>query len=241
MYQAIRTLLIGRHASDLPLLHTILSEISTIDIIASADSLPAAIVALDQFRPDLIVLDSRISVDVVLGILEHIRRPERVIFASIVHEIGFRAFEVKQWRSFLRPIDPPHGEYGVSIAMAEENASYGLRGRKLHEEDPIILSLNGSHHIVKVKSILSISSARHYTFVVAEGGCKGLATKSMTEWEERLPREMFFRIHRNVIINLDYVEQIASSGHSYKVFLKGFKEPVSMSIRSFARIKKQLN
>ncbi len=109
-------------------------------------------------------------------------------------------------------------------------------------DDPIIIKLNERYHVVRVRSILTISSARHYTFVVTTEGYKGIASKSMKDWEDRLPGNMFLRIHRNSIINLEYVEHIVDSHHSsYEVYLKGIDKPVSMSNRCFARIRRQLN
>ncbi len=108
-------MIVGRHFSELSILQSILSEIPTIEIIASAESAAAAFTCLKNCQPELVVLDSRILVEMALEILEHVSQPVRVIFGSVLYGIGFRAFDVREYGSFLHPIDQVGGNAGLSL------------------------------------------------------------------------------------------------------------------------------
>ena len=238
----IRTMIVGRHFSELQALQSILAETGTIEVIDTAESTLEALTRLDERRPELIVLDSKLPVETALEILERIPHSLRVIFGSVLSGIGFRAFDVQDHGSLLHWREQPAEDPVASIQKAKDDGGIYTEARPLTIDDPIILKLNDQYHIVRVRSILSVSSARHYTFVVTAEGYKGIASKSMKEWEVRLPGNVFLRIHRNTIINLEYVEHIVDARHAtYDVYLKGIDKPISMSNRCFARIKRQLN
>jgi two-component system response regulator LytT len=64
----------------------------------------------------------------------------------------------------------------------------------------------------------------------------------MAEWEERLPENSFCRIHRSIIINLEYVGRVEEwFNNSYRVYLKGVDAPFTMSRRYASIIKNRFS
>ena len=54
----------------------------------------------------------------------------------------------------------------------------------------------------------------------------------LKKWEEMLPEEYFFRIHRSTIINVEQIKRIEElNNKTYKVFLKSNEDPLNMSRR----------
>ena len=92
-----------------------------------------------------------------------------------------------------------------------------------------------------MNSIVKISASGAYTEVYTLKGIKVLAHKSMKEWESRLPQNLFVRIHRSTIINIDFIEKMDKwFNYSYRVYLKTFDEPVSISRRYIAAIRERM-
>ncbi len=237
----IRTMLVCRQYTDLPTLQSILAEIHTIELVAFADSTASALSCLLRSRPELIVLDSRMPVEMALEILGKVRDPGRVIFASILCGVGFRAFDVRNHGSLLGSYSRVRETVDSSAQQIAEGTTEA-RVDKLAIDDPIILRLNDKYHVVRVRSILMVSSARHYSFVATVEGNKGISSRSMKDWEDRLPGNTFVRIHRNAIVNLDYIEHIEESPLStYEIKLRGLDKAVPVSNSCFARMKKLLN
>jgi DNA-binding LytR/AlgR family response regulator len=69
-----------------------------------------------------------------------------------------------------------------------------------------------------------------------------LVLKLLSEWEEQLPEKHFARIHRSTIINIEFVERVEKwFNYSFKVHLRGVKEPLTMSRRCAAKLKDKLS
>ena len=69
----------------------------------------------------------------------------------------------------------------------------------------------------------------------------GLVLRSLKDWEMKLPVNYFVRIHRNAIINLEYVDRVEGwFNYSYKVFLKEVDEPLVISRRYAAKLKERM-
>ena len=62
--------------------------------------------------------------------------------------------------------------------------------------------------------------------------------RSLKAWEDRLPEQQFVRIHRESIVNLQYVERIEEWSHeSFHVHLRGIIEPLTLSRRHASRLR----
>ena len=69
-----------------------------------------------------------------------------------------------------------------------------------------------------------------------------LVSRSMREWEARLPSRQFTRIHRSTIVNLEHVDRVeAASDREYRVWLRGVDAPASMSRRYAARLRERFS
>jgi DNA-binding LytR/AlgR family response regulator len=101
--------------------------------------------------------------------------------------------------------------------------------------------LNNSYQFLKISSLIKILAAGNYSEVYSNTKQKGLVLKSLREWENRLPSNHFVRIHRNTIINLEYVDKLEDwFNYSYKIHLKGIDETVIMSRRYALKLKDKL-
>jgi two-component system LytT family response regulator len=191
-------------------------------------------------KPDVIFLDIQMPGESGFDLLEKIKINCRIIFVTAFDEYAIRAFEVNAQDYLLKPVNPER--LATAIKRLETN---GREDRKkeaqLNTDDCVFLELNSRFHFVRIDSILRISSAGDYSEIVTKEGKKGLVSKSLKEWEQRLPENMFVRIHRTSIVNLTMVDRIEDwFNYSYRVYLKGLDKPVVMSRRYAAKIKNRL-
>ncbi|MGE5681246.1 MAG: LytR/AlgR family response regulator transcription factor [Bacillota bacterium] len=114
--------------------------------------------------------------------------------------------------------------------------------KKYRENDRIFININNTPHFIRISEIKSITSLGNYTRICLASGESILHRKSMGQWEKLLPEQVFLRIHRTTIINLNYIERITrwSSG-SYLLYLNSVSEPFIISQRYSARIRKNEN
>ena len=174
-------------------------------------------------------------------LLNEIKTEAKIIFVTAYDEYAIRAFEVNAVDYLLKPVTHERLRNAVERLQSGQNEETGFV-RNLKYDDRLFLTLDSQLQFFKVSSILSICSAGDYSEVNLSGNTRGLTLKSMREWEERLPEEYFCRIHRSTIINLEYVEKLEEwFNNSFRVYIKGTKDPYLLSRRYAAKLKNRFS
>jgi len=110
----------------------------------------------------------------------------------------------------------------------------------LDKESQVLLMVGNHPQNFKIGFIVYIESLEKYSKVFTSDGKKVIVRKMMKEWEEILPENLFIRIHRRTIINLDYVKKFEKwFNYSYRVFLDKVEEPFIVSRRNSEKIRKR--
>ena len=106
-------------------------------------------------------------------------------------------------------------------------------------QDRLFLRLDERMGFIKVGDIVSIVADGDYSNVRLVGGQTHRARKSLRDWLARLPENVFARVHRSTIVNLEHVERVEEWSHfSYRLYLRGVNEPVAMSRRYAGQLKR---
>ncbi|MBN1551807.1 response regulator transcription factor [bacterium] len=218
-------------------LKLLLNPFHQIQIMGEAESVPGAIHAIKKLNPDLIFLDIQMPGESGFELLNKIDTRIKVIFITAFDEYAIRAFEVNALDYLLKPVNPER--LAKALERLEENNEIPvIMRRRLDYKDRLFLTINNHLKFLKINTILSINAAGDYSEVMTTEGQKGLAQKSLREWENRLPEGYFCRIHRSTIINMEYIDHLEEwFNYSFRVYLKGIEEPYVISRRYAAILK----
>ena len=219
---------------------SILEEFKDIESVGEANNIASAKDAIDKLSPNLIFLDIKMPGESGFDLLEFISDNIYIVFVTAFDEYAIRAFEVNALDYLLKPVTKERLE--LTLEKLEENEEKKREELKdLNFDDQIFLKLNNKYHFLKINTLIQITSEGDYSKVQTKNGNTSLTTKSMKEWENRLPVSHFIRIHRSTIINTDEVDRIEPwYNNAHKVYLKGIQKPVVMSRRYFVKIKEKL-
>ena len=92
-----------------------------------------------------------------------------------------------------------------------------------------------SRHIpnhIDLSSIKYIHADAYLSHIVTDKNKKITLERSLKKWEDNLPENMFYRIHRSVIVNTEFISKIEKQpNQTYSVFIKECETPLSMSRR----------
>ncbi|MCP5061062.1 MAG: hypothetical protein GY936_01180 [Ignavibacteriae bacterium] len=89
-----------------------------------------------------------------------------------------------------------------------------------------------------IKDFVYITSLKDYSQIHTTHNKKITLHKTLSFWEEFLPKNKFLRIHRQTIINLDHVEKVEpSNSYRYNIFLNNIVTPFVVSQRYSQKIK----
>jgi len=219
---------------------SILEEFKEIESVGEANNIVSAKDAIDKLNPNLIFLDIKMPGESGFDLLEFISDNINIVFVTAFDEYAIRAFEVNALDYLLKPVTKERLD--LTLEKLEENEGKKQEVLKdLDFDDQIFLKLNNKYHFLKVNTIIQITSEGDYSKVQTNNGKISLTTKSMKEWENRLPISHFIRIHRSTIINTDEVDRIEPwYNNAHRVYLNGIPKPVVMSRRYFVKVKELL-
>ena len=156
------------------------------------------LIFLDVNMPDLNGLDFFKSLD---------KRPE-VIFTTAYSEFAVEGFRVNALDYLLKPIG-----YNDFLKAATKALSFfemqEKAGKQVHRDDDSLF-VKSEYRIVRIRydDITYIEGMREYVRIHLIAGRPVMSLMSMKSLEEKLPNDLFMRVHRSFIVNLKKVTTI---------------------------------
>ncbi|MGE5498153.1 MAG: LytR/AlgR family response regulator transcription factor [Syntrophothermus sp.] len=125
-------------------------------------------------------------------------------------------------------------------SSSSDAASAEIDSGNLTESSRITLKVNKAIKVFRLSDIEHITAYRDYTYVFTKSDGDILIKKTLKSWENILPKNIFLRIHRSAILNMDHVDSISRSQwhtRSYTFITKFSKKEFLSSQRYNSRIK----
>ncbi|MGO9437505.1 MAG: LytR/AlgR family response regulator transcription factor [Terracidiphilus sp.] len=225
-------------------LRQLLRDEEDIEIVGECATASETIQLVSAANPELLFLDIRMP-DMdgfdVLGALS-VRRdcamPE-VVFTTAYDQYAVRAFEIHAIDYLLKPFTSER----LHSAVQRVRERIAQHPQDSNEELPkqnhsgyttrIVFKSRGRILFLPVGDIRWISAEENYVRICA-GTESHLLRETMARLEKRLDPQMFLRVHRSSIVNLQFLKEVRSEsdGESTVVLTSGERIPMSRSYRS---------
>jgi two-component system LytT family response regulator len=216
-----------------------------IEIVGECATAPETIELVRATGPELLFLDIRMpgmdGFDVVgaLSACSDFAMPG-IIFTTAYDQFALRAFEIHAVDYLLKPFTSERLHFAVARVIerarrprfgTEENN--GSRRNAGSYSTRIVFKSRGRIIFLPISEIRSIQAEENYVRLCTEKD-NHLLRETMAHLEERLDPELFLRVHRSSIVNLQYVKEIRSepSGDFVVVLIDGQKVSMSRTYRS---------
>ncbi|MCP4438027.1 MAG: response regulator transcription factor [Aureispira sp.] len=206
--------------------------------ISEADSVKAAVEAIHQQSPSLILLDIRLGDGNGFDVLKRtIGKSLNVIFITAYDEYAIKALKVSAIDYLLKPIDLD--EFLEAIQKAKQKITQDLWNERIglflqNVETPntqikkLTLKTADSIHIINIEDIAYCESDRNYTTFHLIDDRKILVSKSLREYENLLPKKNFMRTHQSYLVNFDHVIRYEKGDKNYLVTNNEKQVPVAI-------------
>jgi two-component system, LytTR family, response regulator len=214
-----------------------LNMFSEIEVIGEASGIESGLKAIRDLNPDLLFLDIKLSDGTGFDLLNKVEFKGKVIFQTAYDEYACRAFEINALDYLLKPITKERLKKVIDNLINSSNENSPHNNPKFRYDDRIMIEQSKSIYFIKVENIICIKADREYTSLFEKGGKKYLVLKSISDWQKELPDEHFARIHRNSIINFNYVERSERFGNTANIFLLSIPESITISRGYYKLIK----
>lgn len=230
------------------LLQEMLTSHPEIEIAAECANGMEAVKAAAEHKPDLLFLDVQMPKLTGFDVLELIEREDvAVIFVTAYDQYAMKAFDVHAVDYLLKPFSRERFEAALeratarwpkkSVAAAELAAAARPAGQFAER---IVVKDGTKVTLIPVAKLDYAEALDDYVSLVSEGK-KHLKQQTISGLEMALDPDLFVRIHRSYIVNLERVSRIEPYGKDSKVaiLISGAKLPVSRT--GYTRLKRLLD
>lgn len=192
-------------------------------------SVEAGVKAIHKHNPEIVFLDIEMPEENGFKLFEYFKTIDfEVIFTTAYNQYAIKAIKFSALDYLLKPIDL------IDLRTAIKQYKDKDKKKMLNETMEVLLSnmnmgdlinckvalptLSG-YQMEKINNIIYCEADANYTRIFLASSKSHLVSKTLKVVEDLLPDEVFFRIHKSYLINLNYVDEYSRvDGH--KVILE---------------------
>jgi len=185
-------------------------------ICAEADSVTDALIAIQQFRPEVIFLDVTLKQGSGFDILDVYPRPEfKVIFTTAHDHFAVKAFKYGALHYLLKPVDPQE-LIDASSRLGDPQQhwpSYKMVNQSVLAEQAGVLFLQSAqgYVVIRPEEIAYVKADEGYATVVLNSDEKIFVSHSLKDLSALLPESGFLYPHQSYIVSLLAVRKLYRS------------------------------
>lgn len=182
-----------------------------------------AVSAMAETKPDLVFLDIQMPDLNGLELARLIPEDTRIIFTSAFRQYAFESYEVEALDYILKPIR--YQKFLEAVSKAEK----WMANRPEKSRRSAFIKTDREYRNIEFDQILYVAGMKDYVLIYLASEPEPIVTHiTLKAIEEKLPSDMFMRVHRSYIVALDKITAIDSCGD---ILIDKISVPVSDSYR----------
>lgn len=217
-----------------------ISENPRIELIGECDNGFDGLKAIQEHKPDVVFLDVQMPKLTGFEMIELLDEKPVIIFTTAYDQYAIKAFEQNAVDYLLKPFsrerfnDSLDKLYGRLDSPEKTNDQIEKIKKHLEDSDEIIhrvvIKKSGKIHVISSNDIHYLEAQDDYVMIYTAEE-RFLKQQTMKYFEKHLDNELFIRVHRSYIVNVQRIERIEPyEKTNYILILKdGNKIPVSRS------------
>jgi len=228
-----------------------------ISIVGEAHDVQSALSLVNRMQVDVIFLDIRMPPDNgfdLLPLLEKVDPMPEIIFVTAYDKYAIEAFENNALGYLTKPVHPERLAKTITrlkktlMAVSshaqdqqETHAGKSTPGPELTEKSLVPLRDGSLLLMTPVHEICAIQSEGDYTRILIRDKKAMMVKIPIREWEERLPKSLFLRVSRGLMLNKkQMLKTVTQDRNRGEVHLAGITAPLIISRLEMKRIKESV-
>jgi two-component system LytT family response regulator len=198
------------------LLKEYLENYPDIELLGEADQGTEAVEKIDKLKPDIVFLDVQMPGMTGFDVLEDIEHEPYVIFVTAYDQYAIKAFEKNAVDYLLKPLDEERFRNAVNRALKRKTLEHSsiedllssMRSeRKGTYDTHIFVQKSEKLFNLPVEEIVYLEASGDYTIITTKAD-QFVSSSGIGKLEEILNPEVFIRVHRSTIVNVNYLKEI---------------------------------
>ena len=224
----IRCIVVDDEPLAVEMLAAFIRKTPSLELTATFTDPVLALSAIGEEKPDLVFLDIQMPDLNGLELSRLLPQDTRVIFTTAFRQYAFESYEVEALDYLLKPIR--YQKFIESVSKAERWME--IRQASVRPERNrrfAFIKTDGEYRNIDFDQILYVEGMKDYVLIHLESETEPIVTHmTMKAIEEKLPSDMFMRVHRSYIVALDKITAIDSCE---EILIDRTSVPVSDSYR----------
>ncbi len=207
-------------------------------VLHKAESVDEGILAIERFSPEIVFLDIQMPNKNGFALLKHFKSVNfEVIFTTAHKDFAIDAIKCSALDYLLKPINyidlmETVKRYNQKRDLHQQNERVSVLLENLCNDNPrfnkIVLPTETGFEFIKPNSILYCQADSNYCKIIFTDGKQLVLAKTLKHMEGMLSNELFFRIHKSFIVNLNYILQFDKTNEFQVRLTNGEHLPVSI-------------
>jgi two-component system, LytTR family, response regulator len=215
----------------------------TIELCGIVHSTEAALQQIQHYKPDVLFLDIEMPVENAFHFLARIYPFDfEVIFVTAYDEYAVKAFKLNAIDYILKPISVAEIIQAVN-RLLEKNTYKKLLQERSAEYKELVAQMTGNNVPQRIflreqNNVMAVAFT-DICFIEAKGSYSKIyflengreqqivMCHSISEYEELLPKDIFFRVHKSYLINCRYLQKVTKDHYVCVEINDTYNIPVS--------------
>jgi len=207
-----------------------LQEFPFINVVDKASNIIEAKHKIEFYKPDLVFLDVQLNNKTGFDLLDQLEYLDfHLIFVTAYNDYALRAFKYNAFDYLLKPIDPV--ELCATLHRLKETTYSGKQliqqSLQNHDMKRVVVKTAKEIFVIELGDIVRCEGKQGYTCFYLKDNRRVLSSKTLKEYDDIMPQDVFIRTHQSHLVNLNYVKLYTKDG---TIIMKN-KEEVPVSVR----------
>lgn len=247
----LTAIIIDDEAPARELIQAFLKDDEEIDLLGAFQNGFEGLKAINEFTPDLVILDIQMPKITGFEMLELLEHHPIIIFSTAFNEFAIKAFELNAVDYLLKPYSRQRFNEALEKAKSKKLSQSTDQApiqnlikhvNENHHEflERIVVKTGTKIHVITIDHIHYLESQDDYVLIHTDKG-KYLKQNTMKFYEERLDPKHFVRIHRSYIVKVSEIDRLElMERESYVLWLKN-QTKLRVSKTGYPKLKQALN
>ncbi|RZW45824.1 MAG: response regulator, partial [Flavobacteriaceae bacterium] len=220
-----KVVIVDDEAAGRQLLKEYLEDYSDLVVLSEANNGVDAVKIINKFKPDLVFLDIQMPGMTGFDVLTRLEEIPQIIFSTAYDQYAIKAFEVHAVDYLLKPYTKERFHKAIeklSKNDSENNVrplAESLLMDKPNYPERILVQSQNKLVTISLDNVIRIEAYGDYSKLITSNKTF-VSNYGISSLEEKLNSDIFIRVHRSSIINLNKVKELNKYTKSYDVSME---------------------
>ena len=202
----IKTLIVDDEPLALDILETYIEKLPDLELVARCDNAIDANEVIQKEDVDLVFLDIQMPQMTGIELVKSLSKAPKIVFTTAYAEYAIDGFELDAVDYLMKPIALDR------FMKAVNKVKESMGGKVPQAADDDFFFVKADKKLIKIhfNEILYIEGLKDYVIIKKNNG-RVIALQTMKSLEQKLPDNIFMRVHRSYIVNIHKIKAIVGN------------------------------